>query len=131
MSAVFGIDAQDVMVSQDHRTVYMNRVAADGTDMLHALHHLGIEDIVFLKHYTPQDGLDVTAIGIVQPQHPLPWGGMACFPVRWVWEGNRHIENPEEANGLRGRALYEEYDIEVQRELLDLMPEEFRLAPEW
>lgn len=131
MSAVFGIDEQDVTISRDHRAVYMNRIAADGTDMLHALHHVSPEDIVFLKHYTHQDGLDVSAIGVVESHCPQRWSELACFPVHWVWEGKFHIRNPDEENCLRSKALYEEYDIEVQRELLDLMPEGFKLAPEW
>lgn len=131
MSAVFGIDEHETTFSPDHRTVYMRRSAVDGTDVLRALRQVFPEDIVFLKHYTPQGGLDVTAIGVVQPCHPRGGHEIACVPVRWVWEGNCHIENPEEVNSLRSRALYEEYDIEVQRELLELMPEDCRMAPEW
>lgn len=131
MSAVFGIDEHEATVLPDHHGVYMNRTAADGTDTLHALQQVFAEDIVFIKHYTPQSGLDVTAIGVVQPHHPKAGYAMASVPVRWVWEGKRHIENPDEVNSLRSKALYEEYDIEVQRELLELMPEDFQIAPEW
>ncbi len=81
------------------------------------------DDVVFIKQYVPQTGMDVTAVGVVMPGLPSEDSAGEHVRVQWVWNGKMHIANPEEDNPLRIDPVYEEFDIEVQRELIDLMPE--------
>jgi homoserine acetyltransferase len=84
-------------------------------------------DIVFIKHCTPQFDLHIKAVGIVQSDYPIGDGLGACLAVEWVWQGEKVPENVDEVLALCGEALYEEHNISVQREIINLLPENYRL----
>ncbi len=85
----------------------------------HTIHN---GDLVFIKSYTPQTGLDMKAVGVVLSNVPTDAAGAMCIPVRWIWQGDRHLSDPEDHWPLRGDPLYEEHDLLVQRQILDLLP---------
>ncbi len=41
------------------------------------------------------------------------------------------VESPDESVPLNSKALYEEHNILVQREIIDLLPDKYRLPQEW
>ena len=54
-----------------------------------------------------------------------------CIPVKWVWRGVKLIEELDEKCSRCSDLFYEEHNITVQREIIDLMPGKLQLPPEW
>ncbi|HTN93750.1 MAG TPA: hypothetical protein VMJ33_04140 [Gallionella sp.] len=100
------------------------------TDLHGTVAPIKSEDIVFVKHVTP-NGLNIRAVGVVRSDFPIDRPGRVCMPIEWVWKGNRTLVHFEEGQNLRNDALYEEHDILVQREIINILPEEFQTAHEW
>lgn len=104
----------------------------DGRPDLHAIvSPIKNEDIVFIKHGTPHSSLYIKAVGVVRSDYPTKNYPDVCLPVEWVWQGEKILGNLDEELSLCGNALYEEHNIMVQREIIDLMPEKYQLPQEW
>ncbi len=117
--AVFGVDCSCVAAPSDFRergNVCLNGSAVWRAGAFHGVHD---GDLVFIKAYTRQTGLDIKAVGIVRGE--LSRTG-DCIPVEWVWAGERHLEDPDDRDPSRTMVLYEEYNLTVQRDILDLLP---------
>lgn len=131
MTAFFGIDARNAQGFIDNSTVCLPH-APDGKFDLHAVvSPIKHEDLVFIKQCTPQSSLHIQAIGVVQSDFPTRAGAEVCLPVEWVWQGEKVLDHLDEVLSLCGEALYEEHNIMVQREIIDLLPEKHQLSPEW
>lgn len=131
MSAFFGIDEVKAQGFIDNGVVCVPPTP-DGKPDLHAVvSPIKNEDIVFIKHCTPQYSLHIKAIGVVQSDYPTESSLGICLPVKWVWQGEKVPENTDEVLLFCGEALYEEHNISVQREIIDLLPEKYRLPQQW
>ncbi len=123
--AVFGMESSCVGPPDGVRhcgTVCLDRSAAEQN----AFHGMRSGDFVFIKEYTPEAGLDVTALGVVLPDDPVEEG--RCLPVDWVWTGAQHIRELDDSDPARSEPFYEEYNLTVQREVLDLLPASLRVT---
>jgi len=130
MATFFGIDELKAQGFIDKNVVCFP-LSPDGKVDLHAVvSPIKNEDIVFIKHCTPQFSLHIKAVGIVQSDYPTKSDFGICLPVKWVWQGEKVPENTDEVLSLCGEALYEEHNISVQREIIDLLPEKYRLTQE-
>jgi hypothetical protein len=131
MSAVFGIDAAhaNTLFNKGYLCVDLARERQEG--VLSTFRSIRAEDIVFIKQYTPQSGLTISAAGVALADHPAEMGAFVCVPVKWVWRGKKRIE-AEDEQFLRGNdACYEEHNITAQREIIDLAPDKLQLPDEW
>ncbi|WP_283744340.1 hypothetical protein [Sideroxydans sp. CL21] len=131
MAAFFGIDELKSQGFID-KSVVCFPLTPDGKTDLHAVASpIQNEDIVFIKHCTPQLSLHIKAVGIVQSNYPTESDLGTCLPVKWLWQGEKVPVNTDEVLSLCGEALYEEFNISVQREIIDLLPEKYQLPREW
>ncbi len=122
--AVFGMDSSCIG-SPDVRH-HCGSVCVDQSPGVSAtlgtFHVIHNGDLIFIKAFTPQTGLDLRAIGVVVSAVPMESEGAVCLPVKWVWQGNKHLSDPDDHWPLRGDVVYEEHDLVVQRQILDLLP---------
>ena len=131
MATFFGIEERNTQGFIENHTVCLPHSPDGKTDLHSIVSHIRTEDIVFIKHCTPQFSLHIKAIGVVQSDYPIKAGIEVCLPVEWVWMGEKVLENLDEVLLLCGDALYEEHNIMVQRELINLLPEKYQLPREW
>lgn len=87
------------------------------------------EDIIFIKTFTPQTGLRVEAVGVVTSGSISESDMGSCVHVKWLWEGEKLIENLDDNCPERGDSVYEEYNPWVQREIMDLLPSGYGCLP--
>ncbi len=131
MTAFFGIEEHNAQGFLDKSIVCYPKLP-DGKPDLHSIvSAIKNEDIVFIKHCTPQSSLHLKAVGIVLSDYPTESNLGICLPVEWVWQGEKVLEDFDEVLSLCGNALYEEHDIMVQREITNLLPEKYQLPQEW
>ncbi len=127
MATFFGIDELTSQGFIDKRVVCFPHTP-DGKLDLHAIvSSIKNEDIVFIKSCTPLLNLHIKAVGIVMSDYPNESDLGVCLPVNWVWQGEKVLNNVDEIILLCGEALYEEHNIQVQKEIIDLLPEKYRL----
>jgi len=131
MTAFFGIDERNAQGFLDKSIVCLPRSPDDKPDLHNIVSAIKNEDIVFIKHCTPQSSLHIKAIGVVLSDYPTESDLGICLPVEWVWQGEKVLENFGEVLSLCGNALYEEHNILVQREIINLLPEKYQLPQEW
>lgn len=131
MSAFFGIDELKAQCFIEDGKVCFPRMPDGKMDLHGIVSPIKSEDIIFIKHCTPQLSLHIKAVGIVQSDYPSESGLGICLPVKWVWQGEKVLESQDEALSLCGEALYEEHNILVQRAIIDLMPGKLQLPQEW
>jgi hypothetical protein len=131
MAAFFGIDERKAQGFIDHHVVCIPRTEDGALDVHAIVAPLRNEDIVFIKRNTPGMTPSIKAVGVVQSDYPVAGAGEVCLPVDWVWQGEKVPDNPDEIEPLCGEAFYEEHNILVQREIIDLLPGKYRMGPEW
>lgn len=131
MTAFFGIEERNAQGFLDKGIVCYPQSPDGKLDMQSVVSAIKNEDIVFIKHCTPQSGLHIKAIGVVLSDYPDENNPGFCLPVEWVWQGEKILENFDEVLSLCGNALYEEHNILVQREIINLLPEKYQLPQEW
>lgn len=85
-------------------------------------HQIRTEDVVFIKEFSPENGLYIVAVGEVLPGGFVEDGAGGHVAARWLWTGWQHTVEPEDTDTFRRHPIYEEFDIAVQRELIDLLP---------
>ncbi|OGT08916.1 MAG: hypothetical protein A3J49_14645 [Gallionellales bacterium RIFCSPHIGHO2_02_FULL_57_16] len=130
MTAIFGIEESNAQGFIDKGIVCYP--SPDGKLDLHSVvSAIRNEDIVFIKHCTPQLRLHVKAVGIVLSDYPTNSDLGTCLPVEWVWQGEKILENFGEILSLCGDALYEEHNLQVQREIINLLPQKYQSPQEW
>jgi hypothetical protein len=131
MAAFFGIDEREAHGFIDHHVVCIPHTRDGALDVHAIVSPIKNQDIVFIKHTTPQLALSIVAVGVVSSDYPVASEMGVCLPVEWVWQGEKVPANPDEVLPLSAEALYEEHNILVQREIIDLLPEKYRLPQEW
>ena len=132
MTAFFGIDAQGSENLLEHGALCIDDSHKGTSVFPNTFRSIRADDIVFIKQFAPQSGLTVNAAGVAMSGYATEDDSGICIPVEWVWRGEQPIEIwGEEWNPHCSDALYEEYNIEVQRQIIDLMPGRFELPAEW
>ena len=131
MAAFFGIDEVNTSGFIDHGILCLHHAPGGEFELRGTVAPIRTEDIVFIKHCTPQSVLQIKAVGVVQADFPERNDADVCVPVDWVWQGEKVLENVDEILALCGEALYEEHNILVQREIIDLLPPRYQLPQEW
>lgn len=131
MSAFFGIDELNAQGFIDNSIVCLLHAADGKFELRGTVSPIKNEDIVFIKRCTPESCLQIKAVGVVQSDFPARIDADVCMPVEWVWQGEKVLENVDEVLALCGDALYEEHNILVQKEIIDLLPQRYQLSPEW
>ncbi len=131
MATFFGIEERDAQGFVSRGAVCLPH-SPDGKVDLHSIvSPLRHDDVVFIKHGTPESALHIKAVGVVQSDYPDEHGQDVCLPVAWVWQGDKVLDNLDEKLALCGSAFYEEHNIMVQREIIDLLPRKYQLPAEW
>lgn len=131
MATFFGIDEHNAQGYIDRRTVCFPHLPDGNADLHGIVSPIRHEDIVFIKQCTPQSSMHIKAVGVVQSDFSAAGKGEVCLPVDWVWQGEKVLDNLDEVLALCGEPLYEEHNIMVQREIIELLPEKYRLPREW
>lgn len=131
MTAFFGIEEREAQGFLDKGIVCYPHLPDGKSDLHSIVSGIRNEDIVFIKHCTPQSSMHIKAVGVVLSDYPAGNKPDTCLPVEWVWRGEKILENLDEVLSLCGNALYEEHNIMVQREITDLLPEKYQLPQEW
>jgi len=131
MTAIFGIEERNAQSFIEKGIVCYPR-SPDGKPELHGIvSAIKNEDIVFIKHCTPNYSLHIKAVGIVLSDYPTESDLGACFRVKWLWQGEKVLDTFDEVLSLCGDALYEEHNVQVQREITNLLPEKYISPQEW
>jgi hypothetical protein len=128
--AVYGIGAMYGGTEDMSEEFVRNGVACLGFDPrrapgLHAqLSKVKAGDVIFIKSYVPQSGLHIKAVGIVTDPdlrkitEAMGWG----IGVRWAWNERVTLGKLEDhCDHLRRGSLYEEFNPEVVRRVIDLL----------
>lgn len=77
-------------------------------------------DIVFIKSFTPNEGLTIKAVGIVSHGEVQRFGALGRgVPVRWVWTGEDRIGRLNGKWPVRTVTIYEEHHPRVQERVLE------------
>lgn len=131
MSAFFGIDERNAKDFIKNGMVCFPQLSSGKWNIHGIFSPLKNEDIVFIKHCTTQLSLHIKAVGVVKSDFPSESHFGVCLPVDWVWQGEKVPENLDETLSLCGETLYEQHNILVQKEIIDLLPERYRLPNQW
>jgi hypothetical protein len=131
MTTFFGIDEHNAQDLIDKSVVCFPHSPDGKLDVHGIVSPIKNEDIVFIKHCTQQFSLHIKAVGVLQSDYPTESDLGICLPVDWVWQGEKVLENIDEVLLLCREELYEEHNILVQREIISLLPEKYRLPQEW
>lgn len=131
MTTFFGIEERNAQGFIENGIVCLPRLPDGKSDLHSIVSAIKSEDIVFITHCTPQSGLHIKAIGVVQSDFPVESDAGVCLPVEWVWRGEKVIKKYDETLPFCGNALYEEHDILVQREIINMLPQKYQLSQEW
>lgn len=129
MSAIFGIEESSAQGFIENG-IACYPCSKDGKPDLHAVvSTMKNEDIVFIKHCSPQSSLHIKAVGVVKSDYPADSDINTCLPVEWVWQGEKILDNENfgEVLSLCSNPLYEEHNIVVQKEIIDLLPDKYKL----
>lgn len=130
MTAFFGIDENNSEKFFEQGVVCMDNSVEKEAVLFKTFQSVRTEDIVFIKSFT-QAGLKVKAVGVVLSSFPTENELGMCIPVEWIWKGEKFMEQFGEELAHCNDPLYEEYNILVQREIIDLLPSRFQLTEEW
>jgi len=129
MSTFFGFDERNAQGFIEKNMVCMPHLPDGQLDVHAIVSPVRHQDVVFIKHTSPDSTLHIKAVGIVKSEFPNDEAREVCLPVEWLWQGEKVLENLDEVLALSGNPLYEEHNIQVQRELIDLLPEKYQLPP--
>ena len=131
MAAFFGIDELNAQGLIDRNMLCIPQ-KADGKLDLHAVvSPIRNQDIVFIKHCASDLSLHIKAVGVVQSNYSTASSLGICIPVKWVWQGEKVPVNVDEVVPLCSEPFYEEHNILVQREIVDLLPVKYQSQQTW
>lgn len=131
MAAVFGIDAHNAERFLDRGVVCLDRTVETEEVVFNTFRCIRTEDVIFIKNFTPQTGLQVIAAGVAKTGYPAENESEVCIPVEWVWRGEKLIDEFDEKCSRCADPLYEEHNIAVQREIINLMLGRLQFPSEW
>lgn len=127
MTTFFGVAARNDREFFEHDMIALDKTRESEARLLNTFRGIQAEDVIFLKDFTPQSGLKVKAVGISLSSFASEDDLEIRFPVEWIWMGEKFIDQANEELALCGDALYEEHNILVQREILDMLPSKFQI----
>lgn len=130
MTAFFGIEEHNAQGFLDRGVICYPHSPEGKTDLHNIVSPIKTGDVVFIKHCMPESSLHIKAVGIVLSDYSSESDLGVCLPAEWVWQGEKVLDEFDEILSLCGNALYEEHNILVQREIIDLLPEKFQLPEE-
>jgi hypothetical protein len=131
MSTFFGFDERNAQGFIENGIVCLPHLPNGRFDTHAIVSPIRRMDIVFIKYTSPESRLHIKAVGVVQSEYPTSDDSESCLSVDWVWQGEKVLENLDEVLALSGNAVYEEHNIQAQRELIELLPKKYQLPPEW
>lgn len=131
MATFFGIEERNAQDLFDKGMLCLPLTPEGKLDLHNVVSPLKSEDIVFVKHSTTQDILEIKAVGVVTSDYPAAEELGLCMPVDWVWKGETRLQHFDELLSVRSGLFYEEHDILVQKEISTLLPEKYHLQQEW
>jgi len=131
MSAIFGIEECNAQGFIDKGIVCYPRSPEGKLDLHSIVSSIKNEDIVFIKRCTPESSLYIKAVGVVLSDYSTENDLGICLRVEWVWQGEKVLDNFDEVLSLCGNSLYEEHNVMVQREIINLLPEKYKSPQEW
>ena len=123
--AIFGLgayyqeDVTDEFVTNGIACVGWER--ADAPALHKMMAYIKVGDIIYIKSYPPDRGLTVKAVGIVVDDRVNSTDLGDCLRVNWIWVGNRELGKIQDKYNVRRNTLFEEYNPEVQREVIGLL----------
>ncbi len=134
--AIFGIGA--TWSGDDKVELFLSEnVAAMGYDSETAptqsglMDKIEVGDTVFIKSFSPGNGLYVKAVGTVleDSKRTNKNVGNKCVEVNWIWvaedpkdtQSCRRYDIPDDKFVARGITVYEETHPEIQREIINLL----------
>lgn len=87
------------------------------------LKQIKVGDIIYIKSHPPNLGLYIKAVGVVKSDNIVEETnlGKGCIKVRWIWTGEEKIGKIDDKYNVRNITLYEEYNPDVQKKVLDLL----------
>lgn len=129
MSAFFGINGQGSGDFLERGSVCLDETRECA--LLNTFHSIRADDIVFIKRFSQQMGIEVNAVGVVLPGCATMQDNRICLPVEWCWQGEKHIEIMDEEYIHCEDGLYEEHNIWIQSGIIALLPGKFQLPKEW
>ena len=127
MTAIFGIDECNAQGYIDKCIVCYPHSPGGKLQINCIVSMIRNQDIIFIKRCKPESSLHIKAVGVVQSDYPIESETEVCFPVEWVWQGEKVLDNVGEILSLCGEALYEEHNVLVQKEIIDLLPKKYQL----
>jgi len=130
MASIFGFEECNALGFIENDFVCLPHSPDGKIDLHNTVSPIRNEDIVFIKHCL-ESSLKIEAIGVVMSEFPCDVDSEVCLPVDWLWLGEKVIKNFDENFSLRVSPFYEEHDILVQREIINLLPEKYKLIQEW
>lgn len=131
MTAFFGIDAHNKGVLLGRSVVCMEKSEEKEVALFNTFRRIRKEDVIFIKNFSHETGLSVKAAGVILSDYPTENDSEICLPVEWAWKGEKLIDEFGEEGPLCSDSLYEEYNIWVQRKIMELLPGKFNLPEEW
>ncbi len=131
MASIFGFEERNALGFIEHDFVCLPHSPDGNIDLHNTVSPIRTEDIVFIKHCLSGSSLKIEAIGVVKSEFPSDVDSEVCLPVEWLWLGEKVIKHFDENFSMRGSPIYEEHDIVVQREIINLLPEQYQLPQEW
>lgn len=129
MSAIFGFEERVTQGFVEKGVICLPHALDGKLDVHNTVASIKNEDIVFIKHAQPSS-LQVKAVGVVTSDFPVETDTGFCLPVDWVWRGKKEIDHFDEKLLDGNQVFYEEHDILVQREILELLPDAYCLPQE-
>jgi hypothetical protein len=127
MTAIFGIDESNAQDFIEQRIVCYPQQPNGKPDLHGIVSTIKNQDIIFIKRCTPGASLHIKAVGIVQSDYVTESEHGVCLPVEWVWQGIKVLQEFGEVLSLCGNPLYEEHNVVVQREIINLLPEKYQI----
>ncbi|HQS58047.1 MAG TPA: hypothetical protein PLU16_00240 [Gallionellaceae bacterium] len=131
MSTFYGIEESNTQALFEKDMVCVPLRPDGKLDLHNVVSPIKREDVVFVKHCTTQNILQIKAIGVVKSDYPAAEKSGFCMPVEWVWLGEKTLGHFDELLSVRSDMIYEEHDILVQKEINNLLPEKYQLQQEW
>ena len=127
MASIFGIEESGEQGFIENNFVCLPHEVNGKIDLHNTVAPIRNEDIVFIKHCESKSSLQIKAIGVVKSEVPFDVDSEFCLPVEWLWRGEKVIKQFDENFLLRKSQYYEEHDILVQKAVIDLLPEKYKV----
>lgn len=96
----------------------------EAPSLYNIMRQIKVGDIVYIKSFNPKSGLFIKAVGIVTDNNIQDMKAIGLghgIKTRWLWTGSKNIVELHDKYNVKNNTLYEEYDVQIQRLVIDLM----------